>query len=140
MDNLVRMHERQAAREGRPGESEPDGGHGRAWFTAFLGSRLDRAGEVEEQQRALQTEPAQRRFDCVARWIGKGIISDDAPIDVEALKRYPYIVGDEVDKDEEGRYLINVAPSLRPYVQEPEVVGRGTVELDDVGVAESKGD
>ena len=85
-------------------------------------------------------DPDTGGFDCVARWIGKGIISDDAPIDVEALKRYPYIVGEEVDKDEEGRYLINVAPSLRPYVQEPEVVGRGTVELDDPGVAESKGD
>ena len=57
------------------------------------------------------------------------------------LKKYPYIVGDEVDKDDDGRYLINVAPALRPYVQEPEVVGRGTVELDDDGgVAESKGD
>jgi hypothetical protein len=59
---------------------------------------------------------------------------------VEALKKYPYIVGEEVDKDEEGRYLINVAPSLRPYVQEPEHRGSGTVELDDPGVAESKGD
>ena len=36
--------------------------------------------------------------------------------------------------------LINVAPALRPYVQEPEKRGSGTVELDDPGVAESKGD
>ena len=37
------------------------------------------------------------------------------------------------------RYLINVAPALQPYVQEPEKM-EGTVELDDPGVAESKGD
>ncbi len=61
-------------------------------------------------------------------------------MDLEALKRYPYIVGEEVAQDEDGRYLINVAPALRPYVQAPEKMGRGTVELDDPGVEESKGD
>ena len=28
-------------------------------------------------------DPDTGGFDCVARWIGKGVISDDAPIDVE---------------------------------------------------------
>ena len=58
---------------------------------------------------------------------------------LESMQKFSEIVGDEVAKDDDGRYLINVAPSLRPYVQEPEKRGSGTVELD-AGVAESKGD
>lgn len=83
-------------------------------------------------------DPDTGGFDCVARWLGKGIIQDHGPVG-DALDAYPYLkpstVGDEVAKDAD-RYLINVAPALRPYVQEPVPRATGTVEL---GAEEAKG-
>ena len=50
-------------------------------------------------------DPDTGGFDCVARWIGKGVISDDAAIDVDALKTYPTSSARRCAKDDEGRKI-----------------------------------
>ena len=66
-------------------------------------------------------------------------VAVQSDVDGAALDAYPYLkpsaVGDEAAKDAD-RYLINVAPALRPYVREPVPRATGTVEL---GAEEAKG-